>query len=919
MSIQTSPENRSVNYRSSRSHWRSVAILFALLVSITVLAGIGVRRQYAASEPLLKIDASHSPRYWQKMMSVESLESSFAGAAVQLNLSQSASTQEPTTMTPGAAMSAAPPPGNIAVIEEQVQPPNSPGRPVFIGFDGLPYSPQVDPAYDTIPLAFAIPANQFPDAIFSTTPGYHVATYGRPYGTALPSLTRATDFYNYANHLVPLIVDFPRGVSDLSFDVIGSDVFGPIGSMEIYQNRVLTRTDFIYGSGNAYFPARQNAALSSTNVTRIVITRITDPAGIGFDNFNFTVPPPPSPTPTPTPSPGATPPPAPTNVKATPDEAQISVSWAPSQSASSYTIKRSQTAGSSPTNASPSEILAFVPVAPPFFCNGISVPCVFTDTALDHTVTYSYVISATNNSGSSPDSSPPASAKPLPKNACELPTKQRPTSRNVSRYGWNMEVNVTDDEGLKLRFVSLNGRLMAESMSVPYFRLGAQTLNGSSSNQRGQLKPAGDDPSLRSRLVDYKVIETDPEKLVVRAAYEIDRISGTPNACLNISQQYEFYREGFHGRCEPSGTVTCARFRPLVTYNFHGQNGEFLSSLNIPQRHHYQVNGAPANTVGVFLDPDTRVEGALAGFDFPAKMNPVTTEFWSTVIGRTSGNFAAGTRPSFRFDNIHQTNQALVKEPPISPGIHPELHLVGAGCPECVHNHWRWGAFFGPQWGNGRPGIPAGSTQTVDVGVVRYPGMVGPGQDWLSLINGESLYTTVPLDPVVWYSPTGYMSSDSFFTHTAWFNPHPPAGGAANITPAAGSQTQTTTEDGPVSVAFGDVYQTGSTNVAPFDLSTVAPLPAGYAPLNNAGYMITTTAIVSGPHTFTFSAASVSDQQTFNNLRIFHPEPDPFDPEAYVWVNRTILPPDTPVPDFSSRLLYARSEGLGLYVIGRLV
>jgi hypothetical protein len=121
-----------------------------------------------------------------------------------------------------------------------------------------------------------------------------------------------------------------------------------------------------------------------------------------------------------------------------------------------------------------------------------------------------------------------------------------------------MEINVTDDEGLKLRNVSLNGRLMAESMSVPYFRLGAQTLNGPSSNQRGQLKPAGDDSSLRSRLVGYNVIETDADKLVVRASYEIDRIPGTPHACLNISQEYEFYREGFHGRCEPSGTLTCA-------------------------------------------------------------------------------------------------------------------------------------------------------------------------------------------------------------------------------------------------------------------------------------------------------------------------------------------------------------------------
>jgi hypothetical protein len=49
MSTETSPENRSnVSYSSPRSHGRSIAILFALAVSLTVLGGIGVRRQYAS-------------------------------------------------------------------------------------------------------------------------------------------------------------------------------------------------------------------------------------------------------------------------------------------------------------------------------------------------------------------------------------------------------------------------------------------------------------------------------------------------------------------------------------------------------------------------------------------------------------------------------------------------------------------------------------------------------------------------------------------------------------------------------------------------------------------------------------------------------------------------------------------------------
>src|SRR6185369_2577674 len=225
--------------------------------------------------------------------------------------------QEPTTISAPHAPTTSAPTDNPSVGEETSQTSSAPGRQVFISFDGLPYDLQYDPYgfFDWAPLTYALPSNQYQDAIFSSSPGYHVATYGRQYTTNRPSLTRASDFNNYSQHLAPLVVDFPKPVTDLIFDVDGIDSVGRIATLEIYQNGIHTQTRSVYGNG--YVPVTQYEASTFTNVTRIVVNQITDPFGIVLDNFRFTVLSNPNPTPTPTPNP--TPPPVPTNVKATPE------------------------------------------------------------------------------------------------------------------------------------------------------------------------------------------------------------------------------------------------------------------------------------------------------------------------------------------------------------------------------------------------------------------------------------------------------------------------------------------------------------------------------------------------------------------------------------------------------------------------
>lgn len=135
-----------------------------------------------------------------------------------------------------------------------------------------------------------------------------------------------------------------------------------------------------------------------------------------------------------------------------------------------------------------------------------------------------------------------------------------------------------------------------------------------------------------------------------------------------------------------------------------------------------------------------------------------------------------------------------------------------------------------------------------------------------------------------------------------------------------GQQREQKSPDGPISVNLGDVYKRGNTKIENADVSKLPALPRGYAAMPNMAYRITTDAEAVGPYTVVFAVPSVADEETFNKLRIFHAEPDEFDPDSAVWIDRTATGSDTPAPDFSHKTIAAYSDELesGIYVIGRL-
>jgi len=502
---------------------------------------------------------------------------------------------------------------------------------------------------------------------------------------------------------------------------------------------------------------------------------------------------------------------------------------------------------------------------------------------------------------------------------CARPAIATPPTQTASGYGWSMQVEVSANDGLVLHDVKLNDRYMAEKISVPYYWLQTSAL----ANQRGELKPNSSDPSLRSRLVEYYVF-TDDKKLVVQATYVIDQIPAGSQSCLHIIQRYEFYKQVPGDQCEPTGKVPCARWRPIVKYQFFGQNGETLTSINIAQRQHRMIENYSDSSVGLFLDNNVPILGGLQSGDpsFASTRNPLESEWADTIISQG--------KSTQKWDNIHQTYAGVVDEPGFNWSFpFQSLEPRRAGCPECIHSHWRWGTFtFGEGRGN-LVGIPAGSTQDVDFGVVlsqsgeddpmaRYNDLVdGLVQYWQPIrtynIAGRSplqIYRdSAPENVVYWQSATGHhQDHDTFFAYGGFFNPN-----------SAGQEMyDSPIPDGVKTIVASEIYVQGSTTVANFDASVAGPLPAGYTQYGNFSYDVSSTFEASGPHTVTFSVASATDQNVFNSLRVFHLEQDPYDPAAVAWVDRTIVAPDPQAPDFSNKTINAKTNLLGEFLLAAL-
>lgn len=122
----------------------------------------------------------------------------------------------------------------------------------------------------------------------------------------------------------------------------------------------------------------------------------------------------------------------------------------------------------------------------------------------------------------------------------------------------------------------------------------------------------------------------------------------------------------------------------------------------------------------------------------------------------------------------------------------------------------------------------------------------------------------------------------------------------------AGSSTPVQASDN-VTVSFGGVEQSGFTHAEVIDPATAGPLSDAFISALVA-YEVSTTAIVTPPITLCFTVPLETDQATFDALRVLHAE-------GGVLVDRTILAPQSPAPDFDARTLCAQTDSVSPFVI----
>ncbi|HQR35406.1 MAG TPA: Ig-like domain repeat protein, partial [Blastocatellia bacterium] len=135
---------------------------------------------------------------------------------------------------------------------------------------------------------------------------------------------------------------------------------------------------------------------------------------------------------------------------------------------------------------------------------------------------------------------------------------------------------------------------------------------------------------------------------------------------------------------------------------------------------------------------------------------------------------------------------------------------------------------------------------------------------------------------------------------------------SVNNTPIGGPVTVNTP---PVTVTFPTVTTPGVTTVTPLvPVPTTPPPPNGYFIQGaNFGYDVSTTAGYTGPVTVCFTVpAALLNTVKFGSLRILHLE-------SGVWVDRTILAPDSPAPNLATLTICARTNTLSPFVLAWLV
>lgn len=128
--------------------------------------------------------------------------------------------------------------------------------------------------------------NQFPGVTFSASAGYQNLVSTQPGIGFGANFICTAPIGGSINCTQETILDFAAPVSGLRFWQVGDNASGVVAQVDVFENSVFSSTVDILGFNDFNTPNLVDLT-SFTDVTRIRIHGITDPGGLGWDNFEF--------------------------------------------------------------------------------------------------------------------------------------------------------------------------------------------------------------------------------------------------------------------------------------------------------------------------------------------------------------------------------------------------------------------------------------------------------------------------------------------------------------------------------------------------------------------------------------------------------------------------------------------------------
>lgn len=823
-------------------------------------------------------------------------------------------------------------------------------------------------------------------------------------GQSYPNAARAT----YPTTPVTFIFDQPANIS--SFEVLAVDnYYGFITQGSMKQDGNWYYFD-LYSNGqdvpvNVYINQFTCGPDPCNRVTQIVIYNIQDPDGFVYDDFNYTASTTPSPSPpcfsgkendsllppcqpTPTPTPGMQPPPPPTNVVLKEDKGEVKITWDAGiitqnqPPADIYYIYRSDSSnGANPVLV---EFVTYIRIKQSFD----------RDPKLRIDTTRYYFIKAQNQYG---ESAPSAIVSGKPLSACFDPntnTQQPPSLHNFNGFGWTGTYKF--EHGFSATNVALNNRLMAVHMGVPSitFRFDNPAPHPSSNTQDVDLDNSNSQSGWLSKLTNFKLPNIGFTKAF--ADYCVSTPSG--QEAYKVTIEYDFKPEVRDDDCEPTAGLPCARFYPLVTFEYISDQkfdipdetkAANLNGMLVYHRFHFRENNDPRQIIGLVQDCDEIVDINTIGkpnvcspaafpVSFKGTTNPVRHESYIPLFNtgaapkRTVGN---GTLLGYDWgkgfpDNFHQTGQKEVSLP--CPFNNEDFSI--AGCPTCVHDHWRWtgalsiddlGTFGGRHivglnyYNNktlgsdyhyfGSPLYDSGNLMVGNAVIIKYkpeefnsltPSLISReliapevefnnnaipprGDDIVFWNTYQMQRARIKLDGGVW------KFKEMFHAHGGFFQPvRAPRNKELNVLRTAPPPSDL---GYPIKVIAENYFRTLSTNIieqvagTPFHINV--DLPSGYEYQTGTLYKLSVFGTPGIENIFSFEQATSGKQIVrykvpnpnvpFSSIRLLHSETDDVNTHIRRWMDRTILSGPY-APDPINRIVSAEVSVLGSFLLAKL-